>query len=53
MGLFSDDTDYLANRAERQLELAQQSEDPTVVAAHYAIANAYLDRMADIETAAE
>lgn len=44
--MFFDDTEYLASRAERQLELAQLSDDPAVVAAHYTIADTYLERIA-------
>lgn len=40
-----DDTDYLEQRAEVQLELAQNATDPRAVQAHYDLANAYLDRI--------
>lgn len=41
----SDDTDYLEQRAEAEIELAQHATDPRVVQAHYTLANAYLDRI--------
>ena len=39
-----DDPDYFVKRAETQLELAQRSAHPAAVAAHYAMANCYLER---------
>lgn len=39
------DLDYLQRRAETELELAQRSESPDVKAAHYGLAEAYLERM--------
>ncbi|GAA4817078.1 hypothetical protein GCM10023232_11620 [Sphingosinicella ginsenosidimutans] len=40
-----DDVDYLEQRAETQLELAQKARDPRVVQAHYELAQAYLDQI--------
>lgn len=41
----SDDTDYLEQRAETEIELARHATDPRVVQAHYTLANFYLDRI--------
>ena len=38
-----DDGEYYENRAEQELELAQRSDHPAVVRAHYLIAGFYLD----------
>ena len=35
---------YLIQRAEVEIELAQRAEHPKAVAAHYQLAQAYLDR---------
>lgn len=35
--------DYFRRRAEQEVELARQAVHPAAVAAHYTIANAYLD----------
>ncbi len=43
----SNDADYYYRRAEAQLELAEQSENPAAVAAHVAIAERYLDMCGD------
>ncbi|MDM7957982.1 hypothetical protein [Blastomonas sp.] len=40
-----DDLDYLQRRAEKELEMAQRSETPEVTAAHYKLAEAYLERV--------
>ena len=40
-----DDSEYLQQRAEAEIELAQQASDQRVVQAHYEIASAYLDRI--------
>jgi len=40
-----DDFDYLEQRAEEEISLAQVATDPRVVQAHYQLANAYLDRI--------
>lgn len=40
-----DEDVYLEQRAEAQLQLAQSATDSRVVQAHYALANAYLDRL--------
>lgn len=40
-----DDIGYFQRRAEYELELAQQATHPNVVAAHYRLANAYLERI--------
>lgn len=49
MDYSAQDDDYFNRRAEIQLELAQKTEHPAAVAAHYAIANHYLE----LSTAAE
>ncbi|MDQ8755947.1 hypothetical protein RCO27_06865 [Sphingosinicella sp. LHD-64] len=41
----SDDSEYLEQRAETEIELAQHATDPRVVQAHYDLATAYLDRI--------
>jgi hypothetical protein len=38
------DTDYFYRRAEAELEMAERAENPTVVAAHCAIAEHYLEK---------
>jgi len=40
-----DDLDYLQRRAEKELEMAQRSVAPEVTAAHYKLAEAYLERV--------
>ena len=40
-----EDLDYYQERAETQIELAQQASDHRAVRAHYEIASAYLDRI--------
>lgn len=40
-----DDTEYFYRRAEAELEMAQKTEVPQAVKAHYALASAYLDRV--------
>ena len=40
-----DDQDYYLARAERELELAQESDHPDAVRAHYLLAGYYLDRV--------
>ena len=40
-----DDIGYFQRRAEYELESAQQATHPDVVAAHYQLANAYLERI--------
>lgn len=37
--------DYLQRRAEAELEMAQRSQSPEATAAHYQLAEAYLDRI--------
>lgn len=39
------DERYFYERAVRELELAQRSDDPNAVAAHYELAERYLDRI--------
>ena len=41
------DKDYLYQRAAAQLELAERTENPAAVAAHYTIAQTYLDLIGD------
>ena len=43
MNSVPEEVDYYARRAETQLELAQRTDNPVVVAAHCAIANSYLE----------
>ena len=40
-----EELDYLQRRAEAELEMAQRSESPEATAAHYQLAEAYLDRV--------
>ena len=40
-----DDVAYLEQRAEEEIELAQQSEDSRAVQVHYELANVYLERI--------
>ncbi len=40
-----DDTEYFYRRAEAELEMAQKTEVPQAVKAHYTLASAYLDRV--------
>lgn len=47
-----DDLAYLQRRAEAELELAQRSETPEVTAAHYKLAEAYLDRVEALKAGA-
>lgn len=47
-----DDLAYLQQRAEAELELAQRSEAPEVTAAHYKLAEAYLDRVTALQAGA-
>lgn len=41
----STDADYFQTRAEQELDLAQRAIDPCAVAAHYAMAERYLERV--------
>jgi hypothetical protein len=41
----AEELDYYQERAETQIELAQQASDRRAVQAHYEIAAAYLDRV--------
>lgn len=47
-----DDLDYLQRRAETELEMAQRSEAPEVMAAHYKLAKAYLERVEALRASA-
>lgn len=40
-----EELDYLQRRAEQELEMAQRSASPEATAAHYQLAEAYLERM--------
>ncbi len=40
-----DDKDYFYRRAEAELEMAQQTEVPQAVQAHYTMASLYLDKV--------
>jgi len=46
----TDDHAYFYHRAETELEQAQQATNPRVVAAHYQLAEAYLERVSSLET---
>ncbi len=46
-----EDLQYLQRRAEEELEAAQRSTVPEVTAAHYQLAEAYLDRIEDKQAA--
>lgn len=46
-----EDVGYYRRRAETELEHAQQAKSPEVVAAHYQLAEAYLERVAAAELA--
>ncbi|WP_085809067.1 hypothetical protein [Sphingomonas sp. TZW2008] len=41
----TDDKDYFYRRAELELEMAQRTEHPEAVKAHYTIASYYLDKV--------
>lgn len=43
--MMHDDREYYEARAEQQLRLAQESENPSAVQAHYQMAHLYLDRI--------
>ena len=43
------DRDYHRRRAEQEFELARQSSDPDVVAAHYRLAELHLERLSATE----
>lgn len=47
------DIAYYQRRAEQEVKLAQQSDDPAVVAAHYQLAQLYLDRVANLDADAD
>ena len=47
-----DDLDYLEGRAQTELEMAQRSESPAVTAAHYQLAEAYLERVETLRASA-
>ena len=40
-----EEADYLEQRAETEIELAQRADHQRVVQAHYELASAYLDRL--------
>lgn len=44
--MFEDDWRYYQRRAEVELGRAEQATEPTVVRAHYQLAEAYLDKLA-------
>jgi hypothetical protein len=46
-----DDGDYYESRAEEELALAQRSDHPAVVRAHYLLAGLYLDRLHNPDSA--
>lgn len=49
----TDDKDYFYRRAELELEMAQRTEHPEAVKAHYTIASYYLDKVYnDVDEAA-
>jgi hypothetical protein len=43
--MIGEDLTYLERRAEEELELAQRSDCPGAVKAHYELAGLYLDRL--------
>ena len=43
--MVADDLQYLEQRAEAEIALAQHASDSRVVQAHYQMATAYLDRL--------
>jgi hypothetical protein len=45
----NDDKSYYRFRAEIEVEHAQQATHPAVVAAHYHLAEAYLERLSKLE----
>jgi hypothetical protein len=47
-----DDGEYYESRAEEELALAQRSEHPAVVRAHFLLAGLYLDRLYNPDAAA-
>ncbi len=48
--MVEDDRTYYQRRAEAELERAQQATEPGAVKAHYQLAEAYLGRLASLET---
>lgn len=48
-----DELDYLGRRAEVELEMAQRSQSQEVTAAHYQLAEAYLERIQALDAATE
>jgi hypothetical protein len=44
--VFKDDRSYYQHRAEVEIERAQSATEPSVVHAHYQLAEAYLDKLA-------
>ena len=48
-----DDATYFYRRAEAELEQAQRADKPEAVRAHFMLANAYLERVAETEPEAE
>lgn len=49
----ADDTDYLQQRAEEELEMAQHAGSPAATVAHDRLANAYLERIEAVNRSAE
>ena len=47
--MFEDDRSYYQHRAEVETALAQQATLPSVVRAHYQLAEAYFDKLASAE----
>ena len=43
--MIGDDVEYFEQRAETEIELAQQASDSRVVKAHYELATFYLERI--------
>ena len=45
MSFVDDDKEYYYRRAESELEMAQRTENPEAVKAHYTLAGYYLDKV--------
>ena len=52
MSSVKDDKEYYYRRAESELEMAQRTEIPEAVKAHYTLAGYYLDKVYNDEAAA-
>ena len=52
MSFVDDDKEYYYRRAESELEMAQRTENPEAVKAHYTLAGYYLDKVYNDDAAA-